>query len=190
MGKTPNAKDAPVDFDDLIGTPGDPATADAAASADSGTDEPKQESARERMIRELREQVSKPVPSAAVSEDEEVDTRRNAAVLEAHDVFTPETGETQLIHVLQDGFSQFGRVWLRGQEIRIDQTAYADTKDRHGNSWLDTLLHDPHAQYARWGAVYVGPGPFKPYPGEKFEDAEAKADARRKGAAPRFKVAD
>jgi hypothetical protein len=162
------------------------------------------------MIRELREQVSKPVPSAAVSEDEEVDTRtdeekeqdeeikrlqdqvarRNAAVLEAHDVFTPETGETQLIHVLQDGFSQFGRVWLRGQEIRIDQTAYADTKDRHGNSWLDTLLHDPHAQYARWGAVYVGPGPFKPYPGEKFEDAEAKADARRKGAAPRFKVAD
>lgn len=102
----------------------------------------------------------------------------------ARETFVPAKGEVTVVHVVEDGFTEFGRVWMRGQELHIDQKAYERTQDRHGNSWMDSLLNDPHEQFRTWGHVYVAPGPFKPRPGEVFDDALAKEDARRGGKIP------
>lgn len=95
------------------------------------------------------------------------------------------TGEKILIHVVRDGFTVFGDVWLRGQEMEIEvgTPAYERTKDVNGNSWLD-LRNDKAGQYARWGREYIAEGPFIPYPGEKFDDEVARADRRRNRSVP------
>lgn len=224
--RKPSPKDAPADFDDLLGTPADapagppapvsgndeititsapvpaPVT-DAEPASPVTTAEPEApvETEAQKRIRALKAELSKPIPKAQepifepevpkTAEELEIEelemqvAQRNAAILEA----TPETfvtpeGDAVLIHVVQDGFTEFGRVWLRGQELRIGKREYARTKDRNGVSWVDTLLNDPHRQFAQWGAVFVAPGPFVPRPGEVFNDALAQEDARRKGAIP------
>lgn len=95
------------------------------------------------------------------------------------------TGEKILIHVVQDGLTAFGDVWLRGQEIEVEvgTPAYERTKNIHGQSWLD-LADDLQGQYAKWGRQYIASGPFIPRPGERFEDAVAQADRRRGRTVP------
>lgn len=107
------------------------------------------------------------------------------AALDAEPVYTqPSAEEGTLIHVVTDGFNQFGQVWFRGQEIILSPKDYERTKDRNGVSWVDTLLHDPHAQYAKWGEIYVAPGPFSPRPGEVFADPLVTEDERRRRGVP------
>lgn len=116
---------------------------------------------------------------------EDQNARITADLVEnARETFAPAKGEVTIIHVVEDGFTEFGRVWMRGQELHIDEAAYKRTQDRNGDSWIDTLLNDPHEQYRRWGHVYVAPGPFKPRPGEVFDDALAQEDKRRQGKIP------
>lgn len=95
------------------------------------------------------------------------------------------TGEKILFHVLKDGFTAFGDVWYRGQEIEVEvgTAAYKRTLDKHGNSWLD-LVDDEHAQYDRWRERRIAPGEFRPLPGEKFEDELVSEDKRRKRTVP------
>lgn len=173
----------------------------ASAEADSGNESVELTPAQKR-IAELKAQLAQPLPEEAdepVFEDEpelteeereikELEAQlaeREAKRLDREPVrFSAPAKEGILLHVVEDGFNQFGQIWFRGQEIVIDQAAYARTKDRHGNSWVDTLLPDPHAQYAAWGKVYVAPGPFVPRPGEVFNDSLAQEDERRRRGVP------
>lgn len=81
----------------------------------------------------------------------------------------PEDGDNIVIHFLEDGFTALGQVWYRGQELEFapDGGAFADTRDRNGDSWLD-LRHDEFAQVERWGKVMFRPGPW---PGKDYTDA-------------------
>jgi len=203
MARTPNPKDAPVDFEDLIGgtsdedktTPAEPvsenapveltpaqrrlaearakkAELEAAAEAKLTADEEEFEGLTEEEIAELK-----------ALEDENAATA-TAIIENAPERFGHEVGKVILVHVVEDGFTEFGKVWLRGQELRIDEKAYKRTQDRFGVSWVDTHLNDPHKQFAEWKHVYVAPGPFVPRPGEVFEDSVAREDARRQGRIP------
>lgn len=71
------------------------------------------------------------------------------------------------IHFLEDGLTVFGKVFVRGEQRLIDDQAYAETRDRNGNSWLD-VIDDDQAQITRWGKVMFRRGPW---PGKKFTDA-------------------
>ncbi|WNN95000.1 hypothetical protein SEA_MAGRITTE_23 [Microbacterium phage Magritte] len=95
------------------------------------------------------------------------------------------TGKTILFHVVKDGFTAFGDVWYRGQEIEIEvgTAAYKRTLDKHGKTWLD-IVDDEHAQYARWGERKIAPGEFRPLPGERFEDELVSLDQRRRRTVP------
>jgi hypothetical protein len=117
---------------------------------------------------------------------------------------------TILIHFLTDGFSALGQVWYRGQEIEFvpGSAAYRDTCDRTGRSWLE-LRDDDFAQVERWGEVKFRSGPWPgkslldaakvsfesvrgpdgkpvPPPSKAELEAAAKAEARRRRAAPRL----
>ncbi len=93
--------------------------------------------------------------------------------------------ETILFHVVEDGFSAQGVVWVRGQELEFvkDSPEYKDTLDREGNSWLD-MVGDDAAQMQRFGKVMVRPGPW---PGTDYEVPEAsEAEAKRRRQPPRL----
>lgn len=195
--RKPSPKDAPVDFEDLIAAPDAPVSENEAPAGEAVEETPAQ-----KRIRELKEQLDKPLPTPKAREVEpdvpetpeereikELESKlavRNAKILEdAEESYRPIKGETIVIHVEMDGFTEFSRVWLRGQNIHITEQDYKRTLDRRGNSWLDTHVNDPELQYQKWGGVYIGPGEFKPRPGEApFEDAVAVEDARRQGRVP------
>ncbi len=198
--RKPSPKDAPVDFEDLItadiaseGTP------DIATVSENSDPVSTAETPAQRRIRELKAELEKPIPTPSepdeveeTEEDREIKELesklavRNAKILdEAKESYRPVSGKTIVIHVETDGFTEFGRVWLRGQNILITETDYKRTQDRNGVSWLDSYVEDPQLQYRMWGAVYIGPGEFVPRPGEEpFDDAVAKEDARRAGRVP------
>lgn len=151
-------------------------------------------------IRALEAELSKPLPAAVTRPVEDIQktpdqlrieeleqklAERNAVVLErrSETYLRPANPEgAQLIHFIEDGFTDLGGVWLRGQEIYIDEAVRATTLDRFGNTWLDDLSIE--AQYRRWGKQYIGIGKFVPRPGEVFDDDVAREDVRRKGAIP------
>jgi hypothetical protein len=62
-----------------------------------------------------------------------------------------------LFHVLRDGFTVLGKVYKRGEEIRISKTSvdYANTFDRNGNTFFDLTEQD---QLVKWGEVRFKPG--------------------------------
>ena len=126
--------------------------------------------ADERKIRQLEDQLAK---------------RATASFTRSPDEFVPvsdDDPDVVFFHVLEDGFTAFGKVWLRGQEIKISRTSpeYKLTLDKFGNSWLD-LVDDQRAQYARWGYLKIAPGEW---PGRKYDDAIALEDERRGYAVP------
>ena len=95
------------------------------------------------------------------------------------------TGEKILFHITLDGFTAFGDVWLRGQEIEIEvgTPAWNRTLDEFGTSWV-TLRDNVQAQYDRWGKQYIAEGPFIARPNEKFDDSVADSDRRRGRSVP------
>ncbi len=86
-------------------------------------------------------------------------------------VFEPDqgAGEEIVIHFVNDGLSVLGKIWCRGEEIRIvkGSTTYQETVDRLGNSWLD-LRDNPQGQETRWGQEKFRAGPW---PGLSLEEA-------------------
>lgn len=64
--------------------------------------------------------------------------------------------EPILMHVVIDGFTAFGTLWLAGQEIEVDEVHYQATLDREGNSWLD---FSEEQQISSWGVIKFVKGP-------------------------------
>lgn len=121
----------------------------------------------ERRIRELEDQLA----------------RRNADALDKapEQYETPTSGDTILIHFVEDGFTALGRTWYRGQEIEFDVhgEAYESTKDRNGRSWLEDSEADQGRRYKK---LYWRRGPW---PGDGYaEDAAAQAERQRARKAP------
>lgn len=68
-----------------------------------------------------------------------------------------EAPETILIHFVAEGFSAFGHVWSRGQEVEIVKPSpeYDRTCDADGKSWLFMTQQE---QLERWGEIKFGRG--------------------------------
>lgn len=60
------------------------------------------------------------------------------------------------VHVVVSGFTAFGNVWRRGQEIVLDESHIAGSLNRNGESWLDRELANPD------GRVQLGCWPGGP----------------------------
>lgn len=77
-------------------------------------------------------------------------------------------------HVLEDGFIAFGKMWYRGQEIRIKRNGpeWESTVDRVGETWLN-YVEDTQTQYRMFKKQFFGMGPW---PGVKWEDAPEPPD--------------
>ena len=196
----------PVDnFDDLLNENSDDVTpvvppVDSDPFADPVVEPaaaPAAEDPEDEIIRQLEAAIAKPLPEEdpavvakrnRIKDLEDQLARRNAAAFESgsetYDKPTG-TGETVLIHVLIDGFSALGRIWVRGQELEFEKggEAWKRTLDKNGKSWVD-LANDPAAQDQRWGQRYIGSGPFVPRRGEVFDDSVSAEDARRGRAVP------
>ncbi len=123
---------------------------------------------------------------------------------------TPAADGDIVLHFLADGLTAFGKVWYRGEVMRLTPADYLETCDRHGRSWVD-LRGDDFAQVERWGHVKFreGPWPGKPLTevakasfdvnvpfqrGERLKPSEEElarieaAVAKRNGAIPRVPV--
>lgn len=182
-------------LEELIGS------ADVGYEAEQSPDKAVDEDAEDVRIRELKAALAAPLPKfdevpttgltpkqREIQELEDQLAKRNATIAEMAPVqyATPTgSGETILVHVVQDGFIALGEVWFRGQEMEFEvgSQAYLQTFDLTGKSWLD-LAGDLQAQYKRWGKQYLGVGPFIGRPDEKFDDEVAQADSRRGRAVP------
>ena len=66
----------------------------------------------------------------------------------------PPDTESVVIHFLIDGFSAFGNVWMRGQEIEVWP---GHPRWREAQSWI---LLDVPGQYRRFGRQVFGQGPW------------------------------
>lgn len=74
---------------------------------------------------------------------------------------TPEVepaSEKILIHFVSDGFTAFGYVWSKGQELEIEKPSpeYDRTCGTTGQSWLEVSSEE---QGIRWGRVVFRRGP-------------------------------
>lgn len=189
--------------------PAEPVTRPDVSDFDALLDEPV-ETPEEKRIRELEAELALPFPED--EEEEFVPTvqltpeqqrirdledrlaRRNAEIAErqaaSFQAVAADGRESIVFHVLSDGFTFNGVVVYRGQEFEvvIGSKAYEDTKDRHGNTWLD-LIKDSAGQYRRWGKQIFAPGPwpFEQWGStlgltepEEISAAEAAAVAERK----------
>lgn len=194
----------PVDFDDLLAH---------SSEAPAAVPAPAEETPAQKRIRELEAELAAPAPvftisgkpEAELTEEErqirdledKVAKRRAAEMEAAPEQFAPAaTGETLLLHFLEDGITFSGRSWYRGQEVEfeIGGKAWEQQKDRNGNSWLD-LVDDIDAQYDKWGKQMFARGPWRGKPWGDFDhitdpeeraqaEAGAKAEQRRNRAAP------
>lgn len=88
----------------------------------------------------------------------------------------------KIIHFVADGLTTQGRTWLTGQTLSFGATAYEQTKDRFGQSWLD---YSEQEQYRKFGKVYFREGPWQ---GATYEDAVATEDKTRGFAAPLISI--
>lgn len=108
----------------------------------------------------------------------------------AASVAASDTARTILIHFLEDGFTAWGQVWYRGQEVEIAVPSkhYDLTKGIDGVSWLDDLLgpQNEMRQARRWGRVMFREGPW---PGDPWNDATAQqAEAARRRQPPTLAI--
>lgn len=74
----------------------------------------------------------------------------------------PQSGNTILIHIVNDGLPINGQMTYRGQEFEFEVggKAYNQTLDRFGNTFLD-LADDVDAQYQKWGEQKIASGPWR-----------------------------
>lgn len=92
--------------------------------------------------------------------------------------------EPILIHFLEDGFTAFGQVWYRGQELEVAKPSkhYDLTVDRTGASWLDLVGPAGEMEQARrYGRIMFRAGPW---PGDSHDDPEAAAAERKRRRQP------
>lgn len=138
-------------------------------------DEDPEEVAKKNLIKALQDQLTEKKTNAAENG-------------EARLVKASGPGVKKIIHFEQDGFTGFGTLWYRGQELEYTEggEVYKRTQDSVGDSWLD-LAGDRPGQIRKWGKVYFEVGPFVSAPGEKFDDDISKEDARRGRAVPIIK---
>ena len=90
---------------------------------------------------------------------------------------SPNAKDVALIHFVEDGFSAFGKVWFRGEELAVDREspAYASTLDVYEESWM-TLSEAE--QISRWGHVKFRQGEWQ---GASFDlEDPALTEADRK----------
>lgn len=214
MPRRNSPKDAPADFDELLADQPEDSKSDEPTDetpvvevAEDLTPAQKRLAAA-RAAKAARE--ANPEPAPAVPEEdqfaglsqEEIDELKaiedeeaqlnNARLVQAERAETQfdnsrrgGTGKKILFHVLRDGFTAFGDVWYRGQEIEIEvgTPAYQRTLDVNGKSWLD-IIGDEAAQYLRWGDRMVAPGEFRGRPDETFDDELVGMDRRRGRTVP------
>jgi hypothetical protein len=109
-------------------------------------------------------------------------TAANLAAAQAEQSAPQEPGEyvNRVIHILQDGFTAFGIVWYKGQEIEINKEAYEQTKDREGRSWLEDTVLD---QMRRFKMQYWADGEW---PFDDYQDQEAAEAERRRNRQPQL----
>lgn len=86
-------------------------------------------------------------------------------------------GDVIVVHFVADGFTALGHVWFRGQELEftVGSSAYNDTCDRNGWSWL-SLRDDPSTQESRYGEVKFRSGEWK---GLSYQDGATKGRFER-----------
>lgn len=76
------------------------------------------------------------------------------------------TAESVLVHMVEDGLSFAGIVWMRGQEIQVD---VGSERWEQARQWI---LLDDAGQMARYGKVFFRPGPWpgvRTYQAARFE---------------------
>lgn len=197
-------KDQPVDFDDLLALTDDEEQATPEAPSDDPEPEAEEpeapaptsdpgETPEQKRIRELEAALAAPLPEGIDEEEtpaqkrikelEDQLARRNTMILDrAPETFVADSGpgEKILIHFLEDGFTAFGQVWSKGQEIEVvvGSENWKRTLNRSGTSWLDRR-NDPTAQRLRYGKIMFAEGPYKWRSGEEFDVTVAQADVRR-----------
>lgn len=107
-----------------------------------------------------RVQPGRPKPEGLLSPEERAERQRqhNAAVAAGqrdpglHFDPAPPEAETFLIHFLEDGFTAFGAVWYRGQELEV---AIGSERWEQGKHWLRWTDFD---QMERCGKIYFRQG--------------------------------
>src|SRR5712692_4394867 len=108
--------------------------------------------------------LSAPLPVAPLTPEEKISKERaHQIALEMGKVNpvtvfapgrTPQGVSSAVIHFLVDGFTAFGNVWMRGQEIELWP---GHPRWQEAQSWI-TL--DVPGQYARFGRQIFGNGPW------------------------------
>ena len=93
----------------------------------------------------------------------------------------------RIIHILSDGFTAFGKVWYRGQEITVvpDSDEWKATVDTQGLSWLNLSAQDQEIRYGRqvFGRGHWPYGGFDltdPALSEEDREILARAEQKRK----------
>ena len=189
------AKNDPVEsFEDLLGSEDAPPVEEEASAA---------KSAAQQRIEDLKQALlntPEPEPEAAEPSEEELEEikdledqiakRNNARITSAapaafSDTSHDEGKDVLVIHFLEDGFSAFGAVWSKGQEIEIVKGSpeWNRTLDINGESWLD-LVNNPQGQRRKWGKIFFAQGEYEWVEGEEFDVLTAKADVRRRRGVP------
>ena len=134
---------------------------------------------------------ARPVPTGQLSEQERLERdRQHTEALglaarferapEQYQPYTPQEGESVIIHFIEDGLTAFGKVWYRGEEIEIgpDHPRWPEAK-----GWV---LLSKWEQMDRYGKQYFDQGPWpgqRGFAGAPFEQL-ATMDKKAKFAGP------
>lgn len=115
-------------------------------------------------------QVTRPKPAAELTPEERAERERQHAAAvaaarrfeQAQPEFVPTDGEAVLIHFIADGFTAFGEVWFRGQELEIgpEHPRWAEARQ-----WITLSRFE---QIDRYGEHKFDQGPW---PGRPYADA-------------------
>lgn len=150
-----------------------------------------EEDPAKRRIRELQEELEReslaptangrPVPESALTEDQrtirDLEDRlaRKRADTDVPVQYDEGTGETLLIHFLEDGFISQGTIMYRGmeQEFVIGGPAY-----KQAEKWL-RLVDDIDGQFDRWGKQMFARGPWR---GRRWGDTTGVTDPEEAAA--------
>lgn len=134
-----------------------------------------------------RPEELRPRPTAELSVEERAERdRQHAAALHAAAQFersAPEPlpvprAEAITIHFVEDGFTFAGRVWYRGQELRIGPES---------PRWTDVLgwiMLDKWAQVARYGRQFFDQGPWAGRQAEPGTESDLRTAPVERGGSP------
>jgi hypothetical protein len=114
--------------------------------------------------------ASRPKPAAELTPEERAEReRQHAAALaaarrfeQAEPTYVPTEGEAVLIHFVADGFTAFGQVWFRGQEMEIGP---GHPRWAEARRWITLSRFE---QIDRYGEQKFD---FGPWPGRPYVDA-------------------